>query len=79
MNRNLDPIEAEALGLPEKSRARLVEHLFLSFREEPGGDEAGIVQAWIEEAERRDQKMDSGREPGIPAEEVFRKLRSSLR
>jgi len=79
MNRNLDQIEAEVLGLPEESRARRMERLLLSFREERDGDEASIAQAWVEEAERRDQEMDSGREPGIPAEEVFRKLRSSLR
>jgi Putative addiction module component len=35
-----------------------------------------IARVWAEEAERRDQEMDSGDDPGIPAEEVFRKLRA---
>jgi len=79
MKRNLDQIEDEVLRLPEESRAKLMERLLLSFREEPDSDEESIAQAWVEEAERRDQEMSSGRDPGIPAEEVFRKLRSSLR
>ena len=34
-----------------------------------------IAQAWAEEAVRRDEAMERGEEPGIPAEDVFRKLR----
>jgi hypothetical protein len=34
-----------------------------------------IARIWAEEAERRDQAMESGEEPGIPAEEVFGRLR----
>jgi hypothetical protein len=56
-----------------------MERLLQSFQEERASGEASIAQAWIEEAESRDQEMESGREPGIPTEEVFRKLRSSLR
>jgi hypothetical protein len=37
-----------------------------------------ITQVWAEEAARRDQDMESGEEPGIPAEEVLQRLRSSL-
>jgi len=79
MNRTLAQLEDEVLSLPEESRAQLMERLLTSFREEQGSTDAEIARAWIEEAERRDQAMSSGRELGIPAEEVFRKLRSSLR
>ena len=33
-----------------------------------------IARVWAEEAERRDRAMENGEEPGIPAEEVFRRL-----
>jgi putative addiction module component (TIGR02574 family) len=65
------------LRLPEEARARLVESLLFSFEETAQENE--IAQVWAEEAARRDQAMESGEEPGIPAEEVFKRLRSSLR
>ncbi len=34
---------------------------------------------WAEEAERRAEAMEDGSEPEIPAEEVFARVRSSLR
>ncbi len=37
-----------------------------------------IARVWAEEAERRDQAMESADDPGIPAEKVLRKLRASL-
>jgi putative addiction module component (TIGR02574 family) len=76
MGRTLDEIEAEALRLPEEDRARLFESLLLSFDETQEEENARV---WAEEAARRDQAMDSGEEPGIPADEVFRRLRSSRR
>ena len=76
MRRTLDDIEAEALRLPEEDRARLFERLLLSFEDIP--QDEGIAQAWAEEAARRDRAMESGEEAGIPAEEVFKRLRSTL-
>jgi putative addiction module component (TIGR02574 family) len=73
----LNEIEAEAMKLSEEERARLFSSLLLSFEE--SSRDAEIAQAWAEEAARRDEAMESGEEPGIPAEEVFRKLRSSHR
>ncbi len=73
----LDEIEAEALKLPEEDRARLFSSLLLSFEGTPQDEE--IAQAWAEEAARRDRAMESGEEPGIPAEEVFGRLRSRPR
>ncbi|MBW8873692.1 MAG: addiction module protein [Acidobacteria bacterium] len=75
MARTVDEIEAEALNLPEDDRARVFESLLLSFQG-PENDET--ARAWAEEAQRRDQAMENGEEPGIPAEEVFRKAHSLL-
>jgi putative addiction module component (TIGR02574 family) len=77
MGLRLDQIEAEALNLPEKDRAHLFSRLLLSF--EPDRQEGEVAGVWAEEAERRDQAMESGEESGIPAEEVFTKLRAALR
>lgn len=77
MSLTLNEIEAEALRLPEEDRARLFESLLRSFDESTYEEEN--TRVWAEEAARRDQAMESGEEPGIPAEEVFRRLRSSRR
>jgi putative addiction module component (TIGR02574 family) len=70
---NLD-IEAEALKLPSHERARLAELLIASLDEE---DE--WAQAWAAEAERRYEELKSGAVTGVPAEEVFARLRSRTR
>jgi len=36
------------------------------------------TDVWFEEAERRDQVMDDGQVAGIPAEQVFQRIRVSL-
>ena len=74
----LDQLEAEALRLPEESRIQLFERLLRSFTEASDLDE-GAAQAWAEEAERRARAMEDGSEPEIPADEVFARVRSSLR
>jgi putative addiction module component (TIGR02574 family) len=79
MSRTLEQIEDEVLRLPEESRVRLMERLLSSFQEPAGSEEEGIARAWVEEAERRDDEMSSGREEGLPAQEVISKLRSSRR
>jgi putative addiction module component (TIGR02574 family) len=79
MSRTLEQIEDEVLRLPEESRARLMERLLSSFQKKAASDEEEIAGAWVAEAERRDDEMSSGREKGLPAQEVFSKLRSSSR
>ena len=74
----LDQIKAEALKLPDESRIKLFESLLRSFEEKQDLDE-GVARVWAEEAERRAQAMADGSEPDIPAEEVFARVRSSLR
>jgi len=66
-------VEAEALKLPSSERARLAEVLIASLDEE---DE--VARAWADEAERRSEELRSGAVTGIPAEEVFARIRASL-
>lgn len=70
---SVQELEAEVLNLPSHERARLAEVLIASLDEE---DEIG--QAWIDEAERRYEELHSGKVKGIPAEEVFARVRSHL-
>jgi Putative addiction module component len=79
MSRTLEQIEDEVLRLPEEARVRILERLLLSFQERAGSEEKGITRAWVEEAERRDDEMSSGREEGLPAQEAISKLRASRR
>jgi hypothetical protein len=75
MTRKADEIEAEALKLNPRSRARLAERLLRSL--ESLSDEENEA-LWIEEAQRRNQEFDSGDATGRPAEDVFRDARSRI-
>jgi hypothetical protein len=70
---NLAQLEHDALSLDLKSRGRLAA-LLLESLDDVSDDEMG--QLWAEEAARRNEEMEAGLDPGIPAEEVFRNLRS---
>jgi Putative addiction module component len=73
----LENLEAEVLLLPRDSQAtllaRLLEHLGQS-----NEIDQEVASAWAQEAERRDQEMDGGQITGLPAEQVFQKVRASL-
>jgi len=69
-------LESEALKLSPKERARLAERLISSLDDHSDPDSERL---WLEEAERRLDELLSGKVAGIPADEVFRKARSSMR
>ena len=69
-------VESEALKLSAKARARLAERLISSLDDHADPDSERL---WLEEAERRLDELLSGKAAGIPADEVFRKARSSIR
>jgi len=73
----IENLEAEVLALPQDSQAillsRLLKHLGQSREIDPE-----VTTIWSEEAERRDREMDSGEVTGIPAEQVFQKIRGLL-
>ena len=68
-------IEAAALSLEPRSRARLAERLLRSL---DTLNESETEAMWVEEAERRDTELDCGAETARPAEEVFREARARL-
>ena len=72
----LKRIESELMKLSPRTRARLVKRLLLSLDGEPESDSD---EAWITEATRRDEELQSGKAKGIPVETVFERARSALR
>ena len=73
-----EELEAKALKLSPAQREKLVESLILSLEEDPEADPEH-ERLWREEIERRCLEIDEGRAELIPAEEVFRSIRSELR
>lgn len=68
-------IEAEALKLSPRARARLAERLLQSL-ESLSEEENDAI--WLEEAQQRNEKLDIEDAVMRPSEEVFREVRSSL-
>ena len=69
-------LQAEALRLSGKDRARLAEALLLSL------DDASDDQAeklWLDEAQRRYRAYRGGMSKGKPAEQAFRAARAKIR
>ena len=73
----LEQLEAEVLALPKDSQvillARLLEHLG-----QINEIDREISASWTEEAEKRDEALNTGQITSIPAEEVFQRVRASL-
>jgi putative addiction module component (TIGR02574 family) len=67
-------LEAAALTLPRRDRARLAQRLLESLDED-----SEVEQAWAAEVERRLDEHDRGQVQAIPGEEVFAKARARLR
>jgi hypothetical protein len=65
----LEELEAAALQLDPKGRARLAGRLLDSLEALSPEENARI---WAEEAQRRSQALDSGALSSRPADEVFR-------
>jgi hypothetical protein len=62
----LDELQEAAMELEEPDRLALAEHLVASVPFEPH-----VQQAWIEEALRRDARLQSGEDPGLTPEEFW--------
>ncbi len=73
---DIQELEAEALRLDAKSRARLAGKLLNSLEEL---SEQEVTRLWAEEAQRRDAQMDADPDSEFPAEDVFREARSSVK
>jgi putative addiction module component (TIGR02574 family) len=71
MTPSVEQLKATLAELPRTDKAELAHFLLTSM--EP--TDADAEEAWHEELERRLEDIRSGREVGIPAEEVMDRLR----
>jgi len=76
MAMSVEEVEAQALQLDPKDRARLAEKLLASL-ETLSGEENDRL--WAEEAERRDADWESAPATGRPAADVLRDARAKLK
>lgn len=74
MSLTLQELESEALRLPETARAQLAERLLQSLGDE---EEEEVERVWLEEAKKRREDLRRNPASGIPAEEVFARLRTA--
>ncbi len=72
---SIDDLEAAALKLDPKARARLAERLLDSLEQLSPDENARI---WAEEAQRRAKALDAGLLSSQPADEVFREARARI-
>ena len=72
---NIEDLEAEALKLDSKGRARLAKRLLKSL-DNLTPDE--VDEIWAEEAERRADAQDAGTLSARPAADVFRDARARI-
>lgn len=76
MKATLEQVAEEALSLSLSDRSALTRILIQTLDPEPAEDATEVQQAWQVEVEKRSDEILSGRIKGIPAEEVFAKLRA---
>ncbi|MEH2353968.1 addiction module protein [Nostoc sp.] len=72
----LEQLEAEVLALPKDSQVILLARLLERLGQESGIDQE-IAASWAEEVQKRDEDMNINQITGIPAEELFRRVRAS--
>jgi Putative addiction module component len=73
----LETLEAEVLLLPKQSQATLLARMLERLGQSNEIDQE-VASVWAEEAALRDQAIDNGQIAGIPAEQVFQRVRTSL-
>jgi Putative addiction module component len=76
MARAVAEIEMEIRGLKPDEQERLLRALV---EELDGPPDAGVEQAWLDEAQRRSRELDSGVAKPSLAEEVLAKARAELK
>lgn len=73
---SIKELEAEALKLDPKARARLAGKLLESLENLSEEENARL---WAEEAQKRDAEMDTHPDTGASATDVFREARAKLK
>jgi hypothetical protein len=76
MNRNLEDIASEALGMNVEARAALAKRLLDSLDELTPEE---IERLWVEEAARRYKQLKAGTASSSPSDEVFARLEARNR
>lgn len=77
---DIKDLEAQALKLAPQDRAELATKILESLEEAPDTEhESERKRRWIEELDRRKAEFEENPDIGIPADEVFRELRLSLK
>jgi hypothetical protein len=74
----LEHLEAEVLLLPKESQVTLLARMLERLGQSNEIDRE-VADVWVEEAELRDRAMDDGGVVGIPAEQVFQRIRTALK
>lgn len=74
-------IQVAALAMDPTNRARLAARLIGSLKasERESIDDQAIERLWLEETQRRVEKLDAGVEKTLPAEQVLEELRNRQR
>ncbi len=72
MSLTLEQIVIETTHLPQEQLADLVDRLTLQLH---GGIPADVEESWRQETRHRLEDIRSGREPGLPGEEVSARIR----
>ena len=70
----LENVEAQALKLTAKDRARLADRLIASLFEDHE-----VEEAWAAEVERRIEEVESGRVQLVPAADAIARARSAIK
>ena len=70
----IDILEAQALSLPQADRSRLVDRLLASLGHDPEWEEA-----WSEEADRRESRINDGQAQWVKGPEAVQRIRDSLK
>ena len=78
MSATLEDLKTRALQLTPPERDELIRTLIESIDGEPEGTPEEIARAWDEEISRRIADFEAGKTKGIPAEEVFAKIRALI-
>jgi hypothetical protein len=73
----LENLEAEVLLLPKQSQVTLLARMLERLGQSDEIDRE-VASVWVEEAKLRDRAMDDSQVSGIPAEQVFQRIRTSL-
>jgi putative addiction module component (TIGR02574 family) len=76
MARAIAEIEQEIRGLDRSEQERLLRALL---EELDGPEDLNADRAWLDEVRRRSAEFDAGVVKGIPAEEVFERVRARLK